>query len=87
MISGVKAGVAPMLDDFCGTVPKKFPFPPKGPQLMDMPRLFEKLSSQVLRPQGSLFDEFCGTVPKKPLPGPLPNPAPLDALSFQLNLR
>ena len=64
------------LDDWCGTVPKHFPFPvpPKGGDdgwCGTVPKHFPL----PLPPKGGLLDDFCGTVPRR-LPFPVPPTPP-----------
>jgi hypothetical protein len=58
--------------EWCGTVPKKFPFPPPPPPWEH----FERFAQVELGSPKSVIDDWCGTVPKRfPLP-PTPPPGP-----------
>jgi hypothetical protein len=64
------------IDDWCGTLPHIFKFPPPPP-----PPLGDLKSVQLAKPSLAL-DDWCGTVPRKfPFPPP---PAPWTDIAAQL---
>ena len=81
MISGVRSAVSQMMDDWCGTKPKPFPFPPKLPQLSGFARLADKvaLNPQPLPPKALQLFDRARLADKVALnPQPLPPKAAFD---------
>jgi hypothetical protein len=72
--------IATVADEFCGTVPHKFPPPPPPPGLDRFARVTFATPTRVV-------DDWCGTVPRK-LPFPPPPPPPwVDGINQMLNSR
>jgi hypothetical protein len=90
-ISNATAGAAQILDDWCGTKPKPFPFPPKSTQILNKATLVgfnpqPEPPKIAVAAKGLAFEgEWCGTVPRKP---PLPDPPlPLNVLNYGLQIK
>lgn len=89
-ISNVRTGTAQILDDWCGTKPKPFPWPPKAAPILDKATLVgfnPQLEPPIaVGPSGLALDgDWCGTVPRKP---PLPDPPPpFNLLNYNLEVR
>lgn len=89
-ISNVRTGTAQILDDWCGTNPKPFPWPPKAAPILDKATLVgfnpQPEPPIAVGPSGLALDgDWCGTVPRKP---PLPDPPPpFNLLNYNLEVR
>ena len=71
--------VATLDDDWCPTVPKKFP-PPPPPSPAEV---FERFAQVALPTPTRVLDDWCGTVPHK-LPFPPPPPPWVDGINQML---